>query len=391
MRLWRGEDDKTEAQALEWPEVVARGAPLIALSFLALTVAVRAANGEFFPAVAFAALAALPWVVHLSRRFPEPGPWIFCVTVGIAYFVFWPEEQEFSPFVMVLATGEVAATTNRRAGIAAMVAFGSVIVAGEAAGRYDGGLVWLAALVVGWATGATYQHIVRLYTDLQRAQAGLAAKAVAEERGRIAREVHDVIAHSLAVTLLNVTGARMAVERGDVDDAVAALHDAERLGRQSLTDVRRTVGLLGSPTGDAGRVEPAAADIPELVESYRSAGLAVVLRVDGDVAALPLSVGLGLYRVTQEALANVVRHAPGTAAVVELAVNPHGARLCVTNDGGPPPATARDTGGGRGLAGIRERAELLDGLATVGPTATGWRVELAIPVIDAEEPAGGRA
>jgi signal transduction histidine kinase len=182
-------------------------------------------------------------------------------------------------------------------------------------------------IIFAWAAGAALAKQERLIDELRAAQAQLAARAAADERQRIAREIHDVIAHSLAVTMLHLTGARMALHR-DPQDAEAALLRAEQLGRQSLAEIRRTVGLLGHEATGVAAPLPCAADIVPLVREFAAAGLVVDLDVSGDAEALAPSTGLGLYRIAQESLANVTKHAQVRASV-QLNVDDGTARLRV--------------------------------------------------------------
>src|ERR671938_203977 len=152
------------------------------------------------------------------------------------------------------------------------------------------GLTWLAV------RGLRRQQ--QLVAELRLAQADLAREARAAERRRIAREIHDVAAHTLAVTMLQLTGVRLLLQRTGGDPrAVEALGQAERLGRQGLDDVRRTVGLLGDDKAQENAPMPGGADIPLLAAQYRAAGLDLAVALDGDPAQLPAGVGLGLYRI----------------------------------------------------------------------------------------------
>src|SRR5262249_24502513 len=135
-------------------------------------------------------------------------------------------------------------------------------------------------------------------------------QAADEERSRITREIHDVVTHSLSVTLLHLTGARRELEQdGDVSDAVGALVDAERLGRHAMPDTRRTIGLL-DPDPTSAPAKPGIDDITDLIHNFETAGLALNYRIDGDNAVVTPSIGLGIYRICQESLTNVVKHAP---------------------------------------------------------------------------------
>jgi signal transduction histidine kinase len=232
------------------------------------------------------------------------------------------------------------------------------------------------------------QH--QLLVKQQELQADLAEHAAADERRRIAREVHDVIAHSLSVTMLHVTAARRALQQdADIDDAVAALVDAERLGRQAMADIRRTVGLLeAGPTKMAP--EPGIADIPALVEDFVSAGLSVTLQSQGRHDGVSAAVGLALYRIAQESLANIAKHAASSKTDVALSVSSSHASLSVVND---IPVTVPATSSsecGRGLPGMRQRVELLGGILDAGPCEQGWSVRAEIPINDANSWRCGR-
>src|SRR5262249_36792486 len=218
------------------------------------------------------------------------------------------------------------------------------------------------------------RHEMDLVSQLRAAQAGLAERARAEERNRIARELHDVIAHTLTVLLLHIASARLAVEHG-LADAERALDEAERLGREGLAEVRSVVGMLHQD-GDAGRTAPlpGAGDLPALVERFRSAGADVTLTIDGDTGRLPATVGLAVYRILQEALTNAVKHALGSSTAVWLAVEPDPARLAVDSDAEP------GTGTGVGVLSMRERAESLGGSCQAGPGGRGWLVQATLPL-----------
>ena len=211
-----------------------------------------------------------------------------------------------------------------------------------------------------------------LLEELRAAQAGLADRVRTEERIRVARELHDVIGHALTVSLLHVSSARLAVQH-DPEEAAEELAQAERLGRQSLTEVRQAVGLLRE--GTSGRAPlPGAAQLPALVDGFRRAGADVAYDVVGDPARLTATTGLTVYRILQESLTNAVRHGANCAAAVRLEVDDRSAVLTVDSVG--PPGTAS---GGSGLVGMRERAQALGGELTAGPAENGWRVRTVLP------------
>jgi signal transduction histidine kinase len=223
------------------------------------------------------------------------------------------------------------------------------------------------------------RHEFILVERLKAAHAGLAERTRAEERNRIARELHDVIAHSLTVSLLHVASARLAVEH-DPADAARALAEAERLGRQSLAEVRTTMGLL-RPTPSEGRPGvappvPSLDQLPGLVEQLRRAGADISLTVEGDagaVGALPATTGSTVYRIVQEALTNATRHAPGSTVSVQVEVAARGVDVRV-DSAGPP-----GRGSGLSVESMTERARAVGGTCTAGPGGHGWLVHASLP------------
>jgi signal transduction histidine kinase len=232
---------------------------------------------------------------------------------------------------------------------------------------------WMAGTTLSVLAALLIRHEIDLVVQLRTAQEGLAERARAEERNRIARELHDVIAHTLTVSLLHVTSARLAVEH-DPADAARSLAEAERLGRESLAEVRLAVGLLHQRE-DGGRTAPlpGAADLPALVDRFRAAGADVSLTVDGDPGRLPASTGLAVYRILQEALTNAVKHASGSPTAVHLRVDADTVGLAVDTAAEP------GTGTGVGVISMRERAEALGGSCQAGPGGQGWLVRATLP------------
>jgi len=223
--------------------------------------------------------------------------------------------------------------------------------------------------------------------------------AVAEERVRIARELHDIVAHSVSLMTIQITAARR-IHRRQPDEADEALLAAEHTGRRALSELRNmlsmlrgadaSIGAAGSRAG-AGAERSAARqplpglnDIPALVKESNEAGLGVELNVSGVEPEAPGSVGLTVYRVVQEALTNAMRHAPGAKVQVEITYAPGYIILFVDDDGaaaGSPRGTE-----GHGLLGMRERVAALGGTLDAGPRqpGPGWRVHARLPLLPGE-------
>jgi len=215
-----------------------------------------------------------------------------------------------------------------------------------------------------------------LLAQLEEAREQQLHAAAVAERGRIAGELHDVLAHALSAAAIQLQGARLLAERDHSTEPVrAAIDRASELVKQGLASAREAVGAL------RGEELPGLVQLESLVESFRSdMHLDVALTVEGTARALPADASLALFRGAQEALTNVARYAPGAPTTVVLR---HGSsrttltvenRLAATRDG-----VLADVGGGRGLAGMRERVERVGGTVQAGPTDGGWRVELDVP------------
>ncbi len=234
---------------------------------------------------------------------------------------------------------------------------------------------WTMGVIISGFFGRIYSAQQRTMADFREAQARLAEQAAGEERRRIAREVHDLVGHSLTVVLLHVTGARRLVRR-DPDEAEAALEEAEKAGRQSLADIRRTVGLLREE-GESRAPTPTAEDLPALITDSAAAGLTITHDLADGIAELDETTGLAVYRITQESLANVARHAAGSSAHVETTMSDDRVELVIGNTAGSPTVPAGQ--GGNGLIGMQERAAAVGGTLVAGPHGTGWRVRATMP------------
>ncbi|HET7181307.1 MAG TPA: histidine kinase [Candidatus Limnocylindrales bacterium] len=247
--------------------------------------------------------------------------------------------------------------------------------------------VIFALLVLVWAIGDQVRAArERLELELERAasvvreQETTARLGALAERQRIARDLHDVVAHGLSVIIVQADGALYA-EAEHPDAPRRALETIASAGRQSLDDMRQILGVLREgPEAAEGASQPELASLPALLEQFRAAGLDVAYGEDGTVRAVPPAVGLTAYRVVQESLTNVLHHAGITHVDVHVGYRPDGIELDIQNVAGtgtPRPATG---GTGLGLVGMRERVNLLGGQLTVGPTPEGgFRVHVEIP------------
>ncbi|MGH9234163.1 MAG: sensor histidine kinase [Acidimicrobiales bacterium] len=239
---------------------------------------------------------------------------------------------------------------------------------------------WAAANVLMLAVGRNVRRQRALIDQLEAAREALADQAVAEERQRIARELHDLAGHTLATVLLHVTGARHVLRR-DPDEAERALLQAEAVGRGSLDQIRSTVASLR--TSERGTDPPlaGAADLLGLVEEYRLAGLEVTSVVASTAASIEGPVGTALHRIGREALANVARHAPGNRVELALDLDSDADEVrLVVADHGRVAAYPQPDDGHFGLMGMRERARALGGDLDAGPTVDGWQVEVRLPL-----------
>jgi signal transduction histidine kinase len=237
---------------------------------------------------------------------------------------------------------------------------------------------WAMASVLTFVLGRTLRRHRILIEQLEQARRALASQAVAEERRRIARELHDLAGHTLAAMLLHVTGARHVLRRDPVE-AERALLDAEAVGRSSLDQIRVTVAALRADEHGADPALAGTADLATLAEGYRRAGLDLSVFIAHDAAGIDGPVGTAIHRIAREALANVARHAPDNHVRLECVVVDGCVRLTVVDHGAAAPRP--ETGSGHfGLVGMAERARALGGRLDAGPGADGWSVTAALPL-----------
>ncbi len=373
----------------EW---VARGLPDYPLWIAALidssalltavvAVAQRWGDGTLL-AAGLMAVALLPWVLEIWGRVHT---WVaFIVLTGgsvLALMLLVPVDYEFVPFLVVLMAGHVTGVAGLGRGLVVMAFGEAVVVASWLLGDMAGAevVIWAVAVAIGLDVGFIMRSQQLRIEAQAREHAVRERQAVLEERQRIARDVHDLVGHSLSVTMLHLTAARRDLEdvaagEGTVTDALEALTEAERVGRRAMADIRSTVDLLGH---DGGTAAPRGlADLSALVAEFQRAGVDVALVTAGELADVPEATGLGLYRIVQESLANVAKHAPGSRATVRLDLAGEVGELVVTND---LPPRARRNPGGSGLSGMSARAEQLGARLDAGPQGRSWQVRVELP------------
>jgi signal transduction histidine kinase len=261
--------------------------------------------------------------------------------------------------------------------------FGAILLTGMVA----------AALGLGLYSATRRAYLAELHdraARLERERDQQRAVATAAERARIAREMHDIVAHHLSVIVALSDGAAAAVATAP-ERAVEVMHSVSATGRQALNDTRRLLGVLGQGAGtdpaEHRRPMPDLAGIDELVQRVRAAGIPITYQVHGAPAALTGAAQLTVYRLIQEALTNILKHAgTGASAVVRLDYRRGELRLDVEDDGAGQSA-AVSAAPGRGLAGMRERVQAFGGEVHAGPASpSGWRVSARLCVDEAVAP-----
>lgn len=264
------------------------------------------------------------------------------------------------------------------------------------------GFAYLSALsVLGFLAGAVVAGVVvhnrqRIFVDTERRAAEAEAdrlaeaqRAVVRERSRIAREMHDVVAHGMSVVAVQAAAGREIVH-ANPDKAAEVFARIEAVGRESLTELRRMLGLLRDTTDDPASLapQPGITDIAVAVEQSSAAGVATELVVDGSPRSVAPGVELAAYRIVQEALTNVRKHAGASAtATVHISYEPNLLVVEITDDGSGAATLLSRTGAGQGLIGIRERVEIYGGELTSGPRrGGGYAVRAVLPIVDIDQP-----
>jgi signal transduction histidine kinase len=335
--------------------------------------------------VGYAVLLAHVLPIPLRRRFPRTVLAVALVSgaafrhLGVPPFVTGP--------VVLLPIYSVAAQCPRPTSLAVL---GAAVLALATVGLDAGGWVtWALVFGGAWSLGH-YVRTRRLYTaaleerarELERAREELARQAVAEERLRIARELHDVVAHSMSVIAVQ-SGVGAHVIDSQPDEARKALAAIEATSRSALREMRRLLGVLRDEPASPASLAPAPrlSDLDGLVAQVADAGLLVDVQVDGARPEVPAGVDVTAYRIVQEALTNVIRHAGTQRARVAIRYREQEVAIEVTDDGrGAPPGDGPLSRGGLGIAGLRERVAVYGGELEAGPRPEGgFRVAARLP------------
>ncbi|WP_412538091.1 histidine kinase [Longispora sp. K20-0274] len=342
--------------------------------------------------VALALTAALALPLVWRRRAPRT---VFGA-VAVAALVQWLMDVPLPADIAVLVALYTAAANSGRRG--ALVA-GAIVEAGAllACLRWaTDGAFWtpfvavtgmtVAAAVLGVNARTTRAYLAaerERAARLERDQEQQARLAVAEERTRITREMHDIVTHNLSVMVALADAAVSAQDRSP-DRSTAAMLQVSETGRQALTDMRRSLGVLRTDEPDAERHPlPGIAQLESLVDQMRAAGLPTRLEVHGDHTHLPATAQLTVYRLVQEALTNALRHTPaGTRARVRIRCSAGSVTVDVT-DSGPRPPLPAGTPSGHGIPGMRERSAAYGGTLRAGPLpGGGWGVHTRLHLGD---------
>jgi signal transduction histidine kinase len=297
---------------------------------------------------------------------------------------------DFVTFLMGCAAVFLAALLRDRrqavAGLAAVIGAEACVAFNDPRGSLGDfiflGLVFVVVWTIGFTLGrkdeaADQARERALQAESEREERARAA--VAEERARIARELHDVVGHSVSVMTVQASGVRRLL-RPDQQREREALLVVERTGREALAEMRRMVGVLRRPEeGPALAPQPSLEHVGRLVEQAREAGLPVELRVEGEVVQLPVGVDLTAYRLVQEGLTNALKHARATRAEVVVNYSDGHVEVVVSDDGRG--AGDGDEGSGHGLVGMRERVSVYGGELDAGPRPEGgYRLRAKLPL-----------
>jgi signal transduction histidine kinase len=314
----------------------------------------------------------------VARRSHPVAVWLICGTIVAAYGL-GPYPDPWLHYGVMVSLYSVAAhssrsTSRRAAGVTAGVIFVIFLADGGNADVVDWTGVYVTSAAA-WLLGenvrtqrAYANEMAARAEEAERRRDDEARRAVAEERLRLARELHDVTAHHVSVMAVQAE-AGQALLPSDPERAAQTLARIAASAREALGDLRRLLGVLrdDGDQGEGRAPQPGLGDLPKLAEEVQGAGVPVRLRLEGVPDDLPSSVDVSAYRIVQEALTNVMRHAPGSSADVVVRFDAEAVEIEVTNERTANGDGARPNGQGLGLVGMRERAVSLGGRLDAGP------------------------
>jgi signal transduction histidine kinase len=357
--------------AVMWRRVVTAGIVLyLAWGFVASVIAAAGQEGAVGVAVTtvlFGLALGCAWLAW--RREQAPALVAATVVLGLLGCAYVPYTGLTALFVGVwLAPFRMS--IGQAVTLAVVTAGGFVGVA--IAVDMPGGAVFGIAASLGWSV--FFAAVINQLGVTKRQSAELASARVLAERQRLAREIHDILAHSLSAQAVHLEGTRMLLARdGDRAVALERVTQAGAMARAGLEETKRAVAAL------RGESTPLADELSRLAEQFRvTTGNRCAVEVSGDPSALPAEARLAVARTAQEALTNVRKHAPDASVTLTLRCTADRCELDVLDTGGPPGALA-NAGSGYGLVGMRERAELLGGELSAGPCESGFLVRLQVP------------
>jgi signal transduction histidine kinase len=307
--------------------------------------------------------------LHWRRERPELVMAVVLVS-GLGYQLIVPEIV--LPIAGLFAIGSLAAARPPRVSLLGLAALMGLTATNFFTTTVDDTVFALALATGSWALGEAARNRRKAIHEESR-------RAVSDEQARIARELHDVIAHSVSVIVVQASAADDIFDTRP-DQARAALRSIEQAGRDALRELRTLLGGESPGSPDPTQPQPGLARLDELAEPLRLGGLEVVVRREGEAPELPAGVDLSAYRIVQEALTNPLRHARATRAEVTVRYHDRAVELEVRDDGRGSPGVLVN-GAGQGLVGMRERAALLGGTLEAGPLpGGGYRVHARLPL-----------
>jgi signal transduction histidine kinase len=369
-----------------WPLASDVALPLVA--FLA-SVLVYARNGEDshfrtfgdVPAPAYL-IFAMAAIALLRRRQQPVGTFAVVLVCSALAIAFDYGHVGVASLVSLYSVGRYSSGKLANAGVlGAALAFAMTdAVTANASAADAGGGVLVTFLL--WYAGRRVRFRGEGAALLAREQSAQESRVLAEERARIARELHDVVAHGVSLMTVQA-GAAKTVAAVDPESAIQAMAAVEQAGREALSELRHMLAVLrpDSSSGELGP-QPGLADVERLINQFREAGLQVSLDMDPAPDSLPARVDLFAYRILQEAMTNTLKHGgPGTSTVVSIRIGESAVTLIVADDGH---GTQRLPGSGHGLVGMRERVQLLHGSLAAGPrSGGGFEVAAVLPIGEA--------